>query len=112
MTVYVDDMRARFRRMVMCHMIADTEAELHAMAASVGVKPWWFQSDHYDLSRARRARAVKLGAVEITQRQAAAMMANRRWSGKLGDPQTAVRDFKNHVARIRAGARAIVEATR
>ncbi|MGH6753372.1 MAG: DUF4031 domain-containing protein, partial [Bradyrhizobium sp.] len=64
MTVYVDDMRARFGRMVMCHMLADTEAEIHAMAARIGVARKWYQGDHYDIALSRRAIAVSLGAVE------------------------------------------------
>lgn len=32
MPVYVDDMRAAFGRMVMCHMVAGTLDELHALA--------------------------------------------------------------------------------
>jgi hypothetical protein len=36
MTIYVDDMKAAFGRMKMCHMIADTDDELHAMADRIG----------------------------------------------------------------------------
>lgn len=68
MTVYVDGMRAAYGRMKMCHMVADTPAELHAMAAKLGVRRW-FQNDastpHYDICLSKRAEAVKLGAVEI-----------------------------------------------
>jgi hypothetical protein len=59
MTVYVDDMRARYGRMVMCHMVADTEAELHAMADRIGVARRWYQGDHYDVCLAKRALALK-----------------------------------------------------
>ena len=41
MTVYVDDMKAKFGRMIMCHMIADTDEELHTMASKIGVKLKW-----------------------------------------------------------------------
>jgi hypothetical protein len=75
-TVYVDDQRARYGRMIMCHMVADSLVELHAMADALGLARRWFQCPprvrlpHYDVSLAFRARAVSLGAVEISRRDA------------------------------------------
>lgn len=79
MPVYVDDMKAAYGSMVMCHMVADTEEELHAMADAIGVDRRWYQYPHksrfphYDISLSKRALAVSLGAVEISQRQAPAI---------------------------------------
>lgn len=79
MTVYVDDMQAKFGRMVMCHMVADTEAELHAMADKIGVDRRWYQYPkksrypHYDIALSKRALAVAAGAVEITERETPAI---------------------------------------
>lgn len=87
--VYVDNMRAPFGRMIMCHMIADTEAELHEMADKVGVARKWYQKDHYDICLSKRAIAVKLGAREITWRQLGCMVSHRRFKGRLGNPRKA-----------------------
>lgn len=78
MTVYVDDMRARFGRLILCHMIADTAAELHAMADRVGVARRWHQGDHYDIALSKRALAIAAGAVEITWRCRGLMTVRRR----------------------------------
>lgn len=43
MTVYVDDVRHAFGRMIMCHMWADTEEELDAFAARLGLQSRWKQ---------------------------------------------------------------------
>lgn len=52
------------------HLQADRTDELHAFAASLGLKRSWFQSkpgrpeyDHYDLTLAKRDRAILLGAI-------------------------------------------------
>lgn len=99
MTVFVDDMhrypiglyrpRGGSYVLKMSHMIADTDEELHAMAARIGVARRWFQDDHYDVCLAKRKLAVTAGAVEITYRQCGLMSANRRAVGSLGDPATA-----------------------
>ena len=78
MTVYVDNMRAPYHRMVMCHMVADTEEELHAMADKIGVARKWYQGDHYDVCLQMRALAVQNGAKEVTQMELGRIVIGRR----------------------------------
>ncbi len=70
MGVYVDESMWKFGRMVMCHMLADTEDELHEMAEKLGLKRRWHQISkgglsHYDISKSKRAKALELGAEEF-----------------------------------------------
>ncbi len=72
--VYVDDMRASYGRMKMCHMIADTEPELLVMVDRIGVARRWHQHpgthrSHFDIALSKRALAVSAGAVEISLRE-------------------------------------------
>lgn len=106
MTVYVDDMHlmelGRYRCMRMCHMLADSTAELLAMADRVGVDRKWIQSagtarEHFDIAKGKRALAVAAGAVQITVRQAAAMTAHRRETGRLGSPYAAEQWHREHL---------------
>lgn len=68
-----------------CHMfsrVIDTEA-LHSFALRLGLKRSWFQKEndgafHYDLTKAKRALAVKLGAVEVDSRSAVAIWRENR----------------------------------
>lgn len=77
MSVYVDNMRAPFGKMVMCHMWADTRDELFAMADRIGIKRKWFQRpagtgfpgmdaswEHFDIAQTKRALAIAAGAIE------------------------------------------------
>ena len=107
MAVYVDNMFARYGRMRMCHLLADTDAELHAMAARVGVNRRWWQSptrtagSHYDIASSKRELALAAGAVAITWRQAGAMNSRRRVTGELGPPEEALAWLRAHVAACR-----------
>jgi len=87
--VYVDNMKAKYGRLIMCHMIADTDEELRAMAKSIGVNLKWHQGDHFDICQTKRAAAVNLGAVEINMRQAAAMRRRKEETGVMGCPSDA-----------------------
>lgn len=72
MSVYVDDMRAPFGRMIMCHMFADTHEELVEMADRIGVARKWIQypghpvKEHFDIALSKRSLAVQAGAKEVT----------------------------------------------
>lgn len=82
MTVYVDDWRqpARVGRISArwSHMFVhpdDDIAELHELAARIGMKRSWFQAkgwprDHYDVTDFKRADAIRAGAVPVTWREA------------------------------------------
>jgi hypothetical protein len=80
---YVDDMRAPFGRLIMCHMIADTDAELRVMADKIGVSQRWHQGDHFDICLSKRALAVKHGAQEITRQELGRIVIARRRSTAL-----------------------------
>lgn len=78
MSVYVDDMAAAFGNMVMCHMWADSDEELLAMADKIGVQRKWIQGHqtlsfgkyknaswiHFDIAKSKRALANKYGAIQ------------------------------------------------
>jgi hypothetical protein len=70
MSVYVDNMRAPYGRMKMCHMWADSLDELLAMADRIGVAHKWLQQPpkaswvHFDIALSKRALAIKHGAIE------------------------------------------------
>ena len=83
MAVYVDSMRAPYRGMIMCHMLADTTEELVAMADRIGVNRRWIQHagtphEHFDVCLSKRTRAVAAGAIEIDRKQAGKIILKRR----------------------------------
>ena len=83
MAVYVDNMRARFGRMVMSHMIADTDDELLAMADKIGVARRWHQcpgtyKSHFDISLSKRSLAILAGAVQISAAEMGRKILSRR----------------------------------
>jgi hypothetical protein len=82
-TVLVDDLReyphTRLPFRHWCHLVSDASFdELHAFAAGIGIPRHRFQGDHYDLPAFVRAKAVELGAVEVTVRELTVRMAGPR----------------------------------
>jgi Protein of unknown function (DUF4031) len=75
--IYVGTMEFQFGRMLMSHMATDDEIEeLHKMADAIGVNRKWFQNKttdrftpHYDICKSMKAKAIKLGAKEINDRE-------------------------------------------
>ncbi|BAP94500.1 hypothetical protein [Aurantimonas phage AmM-1] len=97
MAVYVDDMRAQFGRMKMCHMFADSTAELVAMADRIGVARKWIQHagtprEHFDVAMSKRALAIAAGAKAITRREVGQLLADRL-EGKAPCPAPAQGDL-------------------
>lgn len=94
MACYVDTVRSypgtglRYTRF--CHLLADTPAELHAMADALGIPRRFFQDHpwrwHHDLPEHLRGRAVELGAREVSMHEVGALLRRRRAavSGEAG----------------------------
>ena len=78
MGVYVDQPQHRFGRMLMCHLLADTPTELHAMVDRIGVARRWYQhsasTPHYDIAKGKRALAISHGALEVDRRELVAII--------------------------------------
>lgn len=92
MTVYVDNLRmpARVGRIQAnwSHLTADSTEELLAFAAKLGLRPSWIQNpghvwkEHFDVTDTKRALAIKLGAREITMREASVLWAAKRQAAR------------------------------
>lgn len=74
MTVYVDNMRLSAQVGTIAgrwsHLMADSDDELNAFAAKLGLKRAWAQHpgtalSHYDVTDSKRRQAIALGAVPI-----------------------------------------------
>jgi hypothetical protein len=95
-SVYVDASIYGYGRMIMCHMIADTPEELHAMAHRIGVARKWFQDPakgkasfwHYDIAKNKRALAVEAGAIERARNEFVVAMRRIRASGTFQSAET------------------------
>lgn len=76
-------MKAKYGRMTMCHMIADSTEELFEMADKIGVSRKWIQyknswKEHFDICYSKRKIAIAKGAKEITRKKMGKIMYNRR----------------------------------
>ncbi len=81
--VYVDNMAVNFGRMIMCHCIADTQAELFDMMDKIGMQRKWVQDyntprEHFDIAISKKKLAIQFGAKEITMRELATITSNRK----------------------------------
>lgn len=96
MSVYVDPIKdygrhARLQglsHLTWAHMVADTHEELVAMARTIGLRDDWIQDagthkEHYDLTPAKRALAVREGAIEVSVREIAALTTAKKQGGLL-----------------------------
>jgi hypothetical protein len=69
MSVYVDDVRHSFGRMIMCHLWADSLEELLAFVDKIGVQRKWLQQPpkaswvHFDISLGKKELALRSGAI-------------------------------------------------
>ena len=82
--LYVDHLQIPFGRMKMSHLIADSPEDLREAADQLGFRREWIQypggwKEHLDVSESKRRQAIReLGAREITARELALMLIERR----------------------------------
>ena len=70
---------------MMCHMMADTTAELLDMANRIGVQAKWIQEagtyrEHFDICKNKRVTALKLGAIETDHMGIFSVMVRKKES--------------------------------
>jgi hypothetical protein len=94
MACYVDTVRSYpgkgLRHTEFCHLLADTREELHEMGEALGIPRRFFQDHpwrwHHDLPEHLRARAVELGAREVTLQEVGQLLRRRRAALNQDEP--------------------------
>lgn len=81
--VYVDQMNKKYRGMLMCHMLADTEEELIEMAKKIGVDLKWHQfpntyKSHFDICKKKKKIAIELGAKEVSRKDIGLILKDKK----------------------------------
>jgi hypothetical protein len=67
--VLVDQAIWRWRGRRWAHLVSDESYdELHRFARVLGLRPEWFQGDHYDIPADVRDEAIALGAFPVDAR--------------------------------------------
>jgi hypothetical protein len=96
--VYVDQPIWRWAGHKWCHMLADSEEELHRFAAVIGVHRLLYQgppktsAPHYDLTGMERARALQHGAIACSREEIVAVFRRVKVRhGKVHRPQRPAR---------------------
>ena len=90
--IRVDNGHHPLGRMIMCHLIADSPRELQEVADRLGLRRSYIQypgtwKEHLDVSRSKRAEAVRLGAREISQKELTLILMARREAEQRGISQ-------------------------
>ena len=81
--LYVDHLRIPFGRMLMSHLVADTQEELRDAARQLGLHQYiqypggW--KEHLDLSESKRREAIWMGAKEVTAREIVRIQQTKRY---------------------------------
>jgi hypothetical protein len=96
LAVYVDEAIWRWAGRKWCHMLADSEEELHRFAAMIGIHRLLYQgppktsAPHYDITGLERVRALRLGAVACDREQIVAVFRRVKVkNGKIARPKRA-----------------------
>lgn len=74
MSVYIDSANIKYRNMIMCHIIADTDDEFGLFINKIGVniKHWQFKGtrkSHFDICLFKKKLALKFGAIEVSSKE-------------------------------------------
>tara|TARA_B100000700_G_scaffold230615_1_gene255042 strand:- start:14884 stop:15201 length:318 start_codon:yes stop_codon:yes gene_type:complete len=100
MAVYVDNYKAKFKNYIMCHMIADSEEELHSFAIKLGLKTSWYQNKtkhkHYDISQSVKQKAIELGAMEVSAKTLVKLSIRKNIEGNCGNLEDINKWYNNY----------------
>jgi len=82
--VYVDEPLWSWQGRKWCHLMADTQEELHRFAFGLGLQLSSYQgppktsAPHYDITGFERDRAVRMGALAVSRREIVALFRSQR----------------------------------